>query len=600
MGGGVVTFWAVILAGVAISSASERGFHAVPDGSIMLNSDMKDAPAINLDLNEESVPEGQHLMADGSLMHNSDMDMDAPTIEENLDGGTPAGYHLMADSTVMKDSAADEDEELENTLGHRFGSVKKMASAASSGLKKAASSVTTAVKSGVKKVVKEVKHKALKWALSMLPDKNKERGLPAQTPVKKTWSSWADVIQANFLCAVSYTVEATANEYLSGCRNGFNFDGAKWNDKLNAQVCTYFKNHRPFTMRKFLDQGDWGAKHTSVEAFVATTASSTTEAFLDEIEVQPLSIIERAEKEAAAARRAAAAAAEYAKNAFSAAQAAKSGTAKPKDKPVAVEPKATVPKPLIKPTPTSKPAALPASQPTADGSKITTAADGGKIWVAFRGSQQEMDWIQNFEAYVTDWPYGSKVGRVHKGFLNQYSQAREAIKTEVMSLIAKGYRNLFITGHSLGGALAELCAMDAVEYTKDISGLVLTMTNFGAPCPGDNQWVANFDRLVLMSTRIVNDGDVVPCLPGELPDVSMLNGLVQGIKGILSGDASRTLQLKSHLERQVATRLMYARGRWFHDHWPKCNVYAQAIEDHSIENAYLPAVLAHQPTVASN
>ena len=88
------------------------------------------------------------------------------------------------------------------------------------------------------------------------------------------------------------------------------------------------------------------------------------EAFLDEIEVQPLSIIERAEKEAAAARRAAAAAAEYAKNAFSAAQAAKSGTAKPKDKPVAVEPKATVPKPLIKPTPTSKPAALPASQPT--------------------------------------------------------------------------------------------------------------------------------------------------------------------------------------------------------------------------------------------
>merc|ERR1719240_556255 len=49
----------------------------------------------------------------------------------------------------MKDSAADEDEELENTLGHRrrrFGSVKKMASAASSGLKKVASSVRTAVK----------------------------------------------------------------------------------------------------------------------------------------------------------------------------------------------------------------------------------------------------------------------------------------------------------------------------------------------------------------------------------------------------------------------------------------------------------------------
>ena len=97
------------------------------------------------------------------------------------------------------------------------------------------------------------------------------------------------------------------------------------------------------------------------------------EAFLDEIEVQPLSIIERAEKEAAAARRAAAAAAEYAKNAFSAAQAAKSGTAKPKDKPVAVEPKTTVPKPLIKPTPTSKPAALPASQPTGTAVPLHTS-----------------------------------------------------------------------------------------------------------------------------------------------------------------------------------------------------------------------------------
>ena len=52
--------------------------------------------------------------------------------------------------------------------------------------------------------------------------------------------------------------------------------------------------------------------------------------------------------------------------------------------------------------------------------------------------------------------------------LDRYAQAHGVIKQTVLNLIKQGYRKVFITGHSLGGALAELAAMDASEYTKGL------------------------------------------------------------------------------------------------------------------------------------
>ena len=56
------------------------------------------------------------------------------------------------------------------------------------------------------------------------------------------------------------------------------------------------------------------------------------------------------------------------------------------------------------------------------------------IWVVFRGSHDFDDWLKNVQGYVVPWPYGSQTGKVHKGFLEQYSQARQKIKSTVFSM----------------------------------------------------------------------------------------------------------------------------------------------------------------------
>ncbi|KNC84847.1 hypothetical protein SARC_02958 [Sphaeroforma arctica JP610] len=70
----------------------------------------------------------------------------------------------------------------------------------------------------------------------------------------------------------------------------------------------------------------------------------------------------------------------------------------------------------------------------------------------------------------------------------------------------------FITGHSLGGALATLCAFElAQEFAT--SELELTVYTFGSPRVGNSRFAAQYNQLVPNTHRLVNDGDPVCGLP---------------------------------------------------------------------------------------
>jgi len=130
------------------------------------------------------------------------------------------------------------------------------------------------------------------------------------------------------------------------------------------------------------------------------------------------------------------------------------------------------------------------------------------IVIAFRGSRTNPDWIADLTALQTDFPYAPEKLRIHSGFNAVYASCRQQIMSALTALDSS--KQLFVTGHSLGGALAILCALDAAVNT-DFK--VPTMYNFGSPRVGDPRFAASYNRLVNNSMRIVHINDIVALLP---------------------------------------------------------------------------------------
>ena len=129
--------------------------------------------------------------------------------------------------------------------------------------------------------------------------------------------------------------------------------------------------------------------------------------------------------------------------------------------------------------------------------------------VSFRGTENLRDWETNLRHSLTlaDFPHpdaNGTTGRVHQGFDNAFSSVKDQVDRNLA--LASGCP-IFITGHSLGGALATLGA----AY---LSGPDLTACyTFGAPRVGD-QGFANCLRIPVY--RVVNPLDTVPLVPGWL------------------------------------------------------------------------------------
>lgn len=71
-----------------------------------------------------------------------------------------------------------------------------------------------------------------------------------------------------------------------------------------------------------------------------------------------------------------------------------------------------------------------------------------------------------------------------------------------------GTDKVVVTGHSLGGAIATLCA----QYLSDYIPNVVTYT-FGSPRVGDYLFADLFNITISNSYRVVNKDDIVPHLP---------------------------------------------------------------------------------------
>jgi triacylglycerol lipase len=132
--------------------------------------------------------------------------------------------------------------------------------------------------------------------------------------------------------------------------------------------------------------------------------------------------------------------------------------------------------------------------------------------LSFRGTTALLDWI--FDANID--LVGGPAGRVHEGFMVALSFVWRDIWGYIKE--QRNGRALWVTGHSLGAALATLAvAKLRLERDEAVNGLY----NFGQPRAGDQEFARVFDLdFGQQSFRYVNDQDIVPRVPLRLMQYS--------------------------------------------------------------------------------
>lgn len=132
-----------------------------------------------------------------------------------------------------------------------------------------------------------------------------------------------------------------------------------------------------------------------------------------------------------------------------------------------------------------------------------TNADVGLL--AFRGTSNPGQWLRDFKAYPAAHPWG----RVHVGFRDGVAAVEPAVARFVA--LASTRRAVWVTGHSLGGALALLGA--ARLKAANISPFVYT---YGQPRVGLADFAERYAlELPERTWRFVNQMDIVTRIPPD-------------------------------------------------------------------------------------
>lgn len=167
-----------------------------------------------------------------------------------------------------------------------------------------------------------------------------------------------------------------------------------------------------------------------------------------------------------------------------------------------------------------------------DQALVGRTADG--VVVAFRGSLPPffgdahdgwdvvLDWLNDaFSLCVEDSHYG---GGVHFGFSESLRRlwtdagSGPGVRTAIQAMLdqslldRKARRHLFVTGHSKGGALANLAAMRAA-LAPEWHDLPVSVATIAAARAGNGDFARSYERTRIACLRYEMPGDLVPHLP---------------------------------------------------------------------------------------
>jgi len=136
-----------------------------------------------------------------------------------------------------------------------------------------------------------------------------------------------------------------------------------------------------------------------------------------------------------------------------------------------------------------------------DGAQCHVVWSKERIVLCFRGT--EPDELSDVLADLNAIPRGAMThGWVHSGFRGELDKLWD----DVAGLVNKHEKKeVFVTGHSLGAAMATLATSRIEEFRK-----VVQLTTFGSPRVGTRKFVKNIETKHM---RFVNNNDIVTRVP---------------------------------------------------------------------------------------
>lgn len=155
--------------------------------------------------------------------------------------------------------------------------------------------------------------------------------------------------------------------------------------------------------------------------------------------------------------------------------------------------------------------------------------------ICFKGTDSTMDWKYdvNFIPFKVPNHSGNNY-KLHRGFYMQFESLKEYIDQELQ----KKPLNIILTGHSLGAALATICALYIHIQFPDIHiSQVITFASPRVLCEELGEFYNT--ELAEKSIRIVNASDPIPHLPpqGPIYQFKHVEGtLIKFRKGDITGD----------------------------------------------------------------
>jgi len=146
-------------------------------------------------------------------------------------------------------------------------------------------------------------------------------------------------------------------------------------------------------------------------------------------------------------------------------------------------------------------------------------ADGaGDVVVAIRGTEGIHEWVHDAEFLLVPCPFLAGAGNTEDGFTAMYISLQTDVAAgspRLASALAtlpfkQPVSSVTICGHSLGGALVTLLALDVAANTNFPNPTVYT---YASPRAGDPAFASTYNQIVENSFRIANRLDLVPKLP---------------------------------------------------------------------------------------
>lgn len=117
------------------------------------------------------------------------------------------------------------------------------------------------------------------------------------------------------------------------------------------------------------------------------------------------------------------------------------------------------------------------------------------VYADIRHSQDEINGISNYHQGM----------KAHHGIYAAYMSVRDQLIQTIQKYLGLNPQ-IIITGHSLGGGLSQICALDLAFYNP-------IHYSFGSPLIFNESSSTMFDKIVKYSYRISNFSDIITCSP---------------------------------------------------------------------------------------